>query len=372
MSLSLGLIGFGTVGQAVARRLLRDHAHRLRMTRVCVRCGGRERPPWLPSAVDWADRFEALISPDIDVVVELVGGVEPARTWVRQALLAGKSVVSANKQLIAEAGTELLALAARQHRRLLFEGAVAGGVPIVRAVQDGLAGDRLVQVAGVLNGTCNYILTRMELDGLSFEDGLAEAQARGYAEADPSADIDGLDARAKLTILAAIALGVSVRPGDIPCASLSAVTRADLARAAASGCTIRQVSFAERIDGTRPALRASVGPAVVPRDSPFARATGCENVIVVRGEYGGETVFSGQGAGGDPTAVAVVSDLLAIAATHDGAPPRDAPFSAPVEAPPAGLTQWPIVPTSARKGQSHVSEEPLSLRDPRPSRRSRS
>ena len=347
MSVSLGLIGFGTVGQSVARLLLRDHRQRLRLVRVCARTGGRARPGWLPASVGWTNRFDTLLAQDIDVVVELVGGLDPARTWVQQALLAGKSVVTANKQLIAESGAELLSLAARQKRRLRFEGAVAGGVPIIRAVQDGLAGDRLVRVSGVLNGTCNYILTRMEHDGVSFEDGLAEAQARGYAEADPSADIEGWDARAKLTILAAVALGIRVKPGDIPCASIASVTRDDLACAHASGCTIRQVSFAERVRGTQTALRASVGPVVVPLDTPLARVTGCENVIVIRGEYGGETVFSGQGAGGDPTAVAVVSDLLAIASDGAGAAEARIPATAPVATLPAGLTAWPLIQPAA-------------------------
>jgi homoserine dehydrogenase len=355
MTVRVGLIGFGTVGQAVARRLVRGDTHGLRLARVCVRTA-RERPPWLPPTVGWATRFEALLSPDIDVVVELVGGIEPARTWIRAALLAAKSVVSANKQLIAEDGVDLLSLAARCGRSLRFEGAVGGGVPIIRAVQDGLAGDRLVCVSGVLNGTCNYILTRMESDGLSFEDGLAEAQARGYAEADPAADIDGFDARAKLAILAAVALGVRVRPADIPCVSLRSVTRSALARARASGRTIRQVSGVERGDGARPTLRASVGPVLVPLDSPFARATECDNVIVVRGEYGGATVFSGRGAGGDPTAVAVISDLLAIAGERQGSTPRGVLRSVPVDMRSAGLAPWPIVHPSTTKGHAHVSD----------------
>ncbi len=314
MGIRVGLIGFGTVGQAVARRLTNGRDSRVRLVRVCARRGGRTRPDWLPRSVGWSESFDSLLSADIDVVVELVGGVEPARRWTHQALVAGKSVVTANKQLVAEHGPEILSLAARQGCALRFEGAVAGGVPIVRAVQDGLAGDRLVGVTGILNGTCNYVLTRMEHDGLSFADSLAEAQARGFAEADPAADVDGFDARAKLSILCSVGFGIRVRPAEIPCASIARVTADDLLRARDSGCTIRQVSSAERIDGRPDRVKASVGPVRVPLDGPLARAEGCQNVVIVAGELGGETVFAGQGAGGNPTAVAVVSDVLAIAA----------------------------------------------------------
>ena len=333
MSLRVGLVGFGTVGQSVARALASDHRQRIRLARVCARPGGRSRPSWLSPSVDWTSRFDRLLEADIDVVVELVGGVSPARGWIERSLEAGKPVVTANKQLIAEFGPDLQALAAHHRRQLRFEGAVAGGVPIIRAVQDGLAGDRLIRIGGVLNGTCNYILTRMECAGVPFSDALAEAQAQGYAEADPTADVAGLDARAKLAILCAVALGVRVSPRDIPCTSIADVSAGDIARARRSGCAIRQVSWAERVDGDPAGVRASVGPALVPVDSPVGRARGCDNVIVVTGELGGDTVYSGQGAGGNPTAVAVVSDLLAIAADRKArsATPRfELPSSFPV------------------------------------------
>jgi homoserine dehydrogenase len=317
MGIRVGLIGFGTVGQAVARRLTDGHDSRVRLVRVCAHRGGRTRPGWLPRSVGWSDRFESLLAPDIDVVVELVGGVEQARRWTHQALLAGKSVVTANKHLVAEHGPEILSLAARQGCTFRFEGAVAGGVPIVRAVEDGLAGDRLVRVTGILNGTCNYVLTRMEHGRLSFAAALAEAEAKGFAEADPTADIDGFDARAKLSILCSVGLGVRVHPTEIPCASIAGITADDLARARTLGCTIRQVSSAERVDGRPDRVKASVGPARVALDGPLARAEGCQNVVIVAGELGGETVFAGQGAGGNPTAVAVLSDVLAIGVVGD-------------------------------------------------------
>jgi homoserine dehydrogenase len=316
MALRVGLIGLGTVGQSVARLLTNGRDRHARLVRVCTRPDGRPRPGWLSPSVGWTSRFESLLEPDVDVVVELVGGIEPARGWVERALRAGKSVVTANKQLVAEHGSEILSLAARQRCAFRFEGAVAGGVPVIRAVQDGLAGDRLVSITGILNGTCNYILTRMEHDRWTFAEALGDAKARGYAEADPAADVDGLDARAKLAILCSVGFGIRVHPSEIPCASIAGVTADDLARAHASGCTIRQVSRAERVDGRPDRVTASVGPALVALDGPFARAQGCQNVVVVNGEFGGETVFAGQGAGGDPTAVAVVSDLLAIAATR--------------------------------------------------------
>jgi homoserine dehydrogenase len=316
MAARVGLIGFGTVGQSVTRLLTDGRDRRARLVRICTRPNGRTRPGWLSPSVGWTDRFESLLDADVDVVVELVGGLQPAREWVHRALRAGKSVVTANKQLVAEHGLELRSLAARQQRAFRFEGAVAAGVPVIRAVQDGLAGDRLVSITGILNGTCNYILTRMESERLPFADALEEARARGYTEADPAADVDGLDARAKLAILCGIGLGIRVRPSEIPCTSIASVTADDLANAHASGCTIRQVSNAARVEGSPHRVNASVGPARVPLDGPFARAHGCQNVIVVNGEFGGETVFAGQGAGGNPTAVAVVSDVLAIAASQ--------------------------------------------------------
>ena len=313
MSLRVGLVGFGTVGQSVARLLLDGAERRLRLVKVCGRPGGRERAAWLPPSVAWTTRFDDLIVRDVDVVVELVGGLQPAWQWLHKALLSGKSVVTANKQLVAEHGPELLDVAARRGSLLRYDGAVAGGVPVIRGIEDGLAGDRLLSVTGILNGTCNHILTRIEQQRLPFADALREAQALGYAEADPAADLDGLDARAKLVILCQAAFGIRVRPSQVACESIASVAPADFDAAHARGCTIRQVSSAERVDGSPHEMAAFVRPALVPLDSPFARASGCQNVVSVRGEFSGETVFTGQGAGGNATAVAVVSDLLAVA-----------------------------------------------------------
>ena len=248
-----------------------------------------------------------------------MGGLEPAGDLIRRSLKAGKSVVTANKQLISTHGVELLALARQQQRELLFEASVAGGIPIVRAVREGLAGDRLLRVAGILNGTCNYILTRMDSAGLSFADALKEAQALGFAEADPTADVDGYDARAKIAILIAVGLGCQVDPEHIPCRSISSIDRVDFTYARKLDCTIRQISWAERAPGPDTQLFASVRPALVPLSSPLARAQGSQNLVTVNGEFGGETTYSGFGAGGDPTAVAVVSDLMSIARAGLGA-----------------------------------------------------
>lgn len=319
MALRIGVVGFGTVGGSVGRRLVAGAHPHLRLVRVCGHTGGRGRPDWLPASVAWTTRFDALLQPDIDVVVELVGGIQPARSWVQQALLAGKSVVTANKQLVAEHGPELIALADERRRAFRYEAAVAGGVPVIRAIQDGLAGDRLVSLTGILNGTCNYILSQIEEEGLPFAAALREAQERGYAEADPTADVEGFDARAKLAILCASAFALRVAPSDIACSSIAATSAEDFARARQQGSTIRQVSSASLVEDSTRRVTASVGPALVPLDSPLARARGCENVILIRGELGGETVLSGQGAGGNATAVAVLSDLVAIERARRGA-----------------------------------------------------
>lgn len=310
--LKVALVGFGTVGRSVARLLCGGDRRTLVLSHVCNRRVERKVVDWTPPAVTWTSDFEEVLRSDADVVVEVVGGLEPAADWIRQALEAGKSVVTANKQVMAHAGAELLRVAAERERHLLFEAAVAGGVPVIRAVREGLAGDRLQRVLGVLNGTCNYVLTRMEADGASFDDALREAQERGYAEADPTADVDGADAQAKLAILAAVGLERRVAAETIPLRSIRPVEPVDFTYARRLDCTIRQVSRAELLDGGG-ALTASVQPMLVPAASPLARAEGSQNVVVVHGAHGGETAFRGFGAGGDPTAVAVVSDLEAVA-----------------------------------------------------------
>ena len=317
--LSVAIVGFGTVGRSVAKVLSSGIHPSLHLAAICNRDIERKKIDWVPPDVQWTDSIDAVIASDVDIVVELMGGLEPAGGLIRRALQSGKSVVTANKQLISQNGIELLTLARRQRRELLFEASVAGGIPIVRAVREGLAGDRLLRIAGILNGTCNYILTRMESAGLSFADALAEAQTLGFAEADPTADVDGYDARAKIAILIAVGLGCQVDTEHIPCRTIASIDRVDFTYARKLDCTIRQVSWAERGPGPDAQLFASVRPVLVPLSSPLARAQGSQNLVTVQGEFGGETTYSGFGAGGDPTAVAVVSDLMSIARSGVGA-----------------------------------------------------
>jgi homoserine dehydrogenase len=240
----------------------------------------------------------------------LIGGLSPAEELVRNALGKGKSIVTANKQLIARHGPELLQLAAANGCKLEFGASVAGGVPVLPALRTGLCGDRLHGIAGILNGTCNYILSRIETDRIPFSEALEEAQARGYAEADASEDLDGGDARAKLAILALAGLRVRVSPTDIRARTIRPVEAVDFDYAADLGCTIRQISRADLKDST---LFAEVGPSLVPASSPFGRVQKNLNLVLTSGEFGGDMAFLGAGAGGDPTAVAVVSDLISVA-----------------------------------------------------------
>ena len=228
---------------------------------------------------------------------------------MRRALSAGKSVVTANKKLIAAHGVELERLAYANHCHLAYGAAVAGGVPVIPRQPQGLSGDRIERIEGILNGTCNFILSKME-GGADYGEVLKEAQALGYAEADPTEDVGGFDARAKLCILSRLALLADIAVEGVPCRSIAPVSAVDFAYASDLDCTIRQVSRAE-LEGD--GVLASVGPMLVPRSSPLAWSRGTENMVLVGGAYGGDVVFSGHGAGGDPTAVAVVSDLLAIA-----------------------------------------------------------
>jgi homoserine dehydrogenase len=310
----VGLLGFGTVGSSFAEVLAAGAHKEIQITRIFNRDVQRkrqhQRAKFVPADAIWTDRVEdVLTAPDVDAVVELIGGLEPTEDWLRTALSAGKHVITANKQLLAFRGTELLDLAAEHNVQLLFGASVAGGVPVIPGMVQGLSGDRIRRISGILNGTCNFILSSMEI-GANYGEVLANAQRAGYAEADPSADVDGLDARAKLCILARLALKAEIRPENVPAQTIKHVGAVDFPYAKELGCTIRQVSRAQ-LDGDL--VRARVGPMLVPKTSPIAWSHGTQNMIVTSGEFGGDVVFSGHGAGGHPTAVAVMSDVLAVA-----------------------------------------------------------
>jgi len=311
----VALIGFGTVGRAVAKILCENRGSSLRLTHICNRNVERKKQPWVPSDVIWTDEVQSVLNSDVEIVIELIGGLNPAGQIVRRALEAGKSVVTANKQLIARHGPELLQLASSKGCQIEFGASVAGGVPVLPALRTGLCGDRLHGIAGILNGTCNYILSRIENARIPFSEALEEAQARGYAEADASEDLDGGDARAKLAILALAGLHTQVTPESIRARTIRSVDAVDFDYAAELGCTIRQISRADLKGDT---LFADVGPCVVPTDSPFGRVQRNLNLVLISGQYGGDMAFLGAGAGGDPTAVAVVSDLMFVAQSLSG------------------------------------------------------
>ena len=311
--LRIGLLGFGTVGRAFAEVIAEQGDGDVRITHIFNRGAEKKRAQvgakFVASDAVWTDRVEDVIEcASVDVVVELIGGLDPVYDWLRAALGAGKHVVTANKQLIAYRGEELFAVSAAQGVQLLYGAAVAGGVPVIPGVAQGLSGDRITRIRGILNGTCNFILSSME-GGADYGEVLARAQAAGYAEADPSADVDGFDARAKLCILARLALHAQIDPEEISAQTISSIADVDFAYAKELGCTVRQVSRAELDDGV---VSANVGPMLVPKTSPIAWSRGTQNMLVTSGRFGGDVVFSGHGAGGQPTAVAVMSDVRAI------------------------------------------------------------
>jgi homoserine dehydrogenase len=300
------ILGFGTVGSSVARVLCEGGLPELELVQVFNRNVERKRAAWVGSSVQWTQNFEAVLNGDADVVVEVMGGVEPAREWVAALLEAGKSVVTANKQLIARCGPELEELASKNGCQLLFGASVAGGVPVITALERGLAGDEIQSICGILNGTCNYIFSKME-EGLPFPSALRQAQELGYAESDPTDDVDGYDTRAKLVILARVALRTEISLDQVSCRSVSSVAPVDFEYARELACTIRQIGQAE-VDAET--SFATVQPMLVRQGSPLARAQGCENVVITEGKFGGTNAFSGPGAGGNATAVAVLSDLV--------------------------------------------------------------
>jgi homoserine dehydrogenase len=259
------------------------------------------------------DAASVVADPAVDVVVEVIGGIEPARTFILTALKSGKPVVTANKELLANCGAELFEAAATAGVDLLFESAVAGGIPLIRPLRESLAGERIRRVMGIVNGTTNFILTRMSEEGASYHDALAEAQSLGYAERDPTADVEGFDAAAKAAIIANVAFGARVVAGDVYREGISGVTAADIAAAQKLGYTVKLLAVVEHFDADRnqpEAVAVRVHPAMVPSTHPLATVRDSFNAVFVEGDAVGQLMFLGRGAGGMPTASAVLGDLL--------------------------------------------------------------
>jgi homoserine dehydrogenase len=316
--LSVGVAGLGTVGGGVLK-MLRDNAdivsaragRPIAVTAVSARDRSRDRG-FPVAGLRWYEDPVALASdPGVDVVVEVMGGSEgPALALARAAIAAGKPLVTANKALLAVHGGELARLAEERGVALAFEAAVAGGIPVIKALREGLSGNRISAVAGILNGTCNYILTQMRERGREFAEVLADAQRLGYAEADPSFDIDGVDAAHKLSILAALAFGRPVAFGDVHVEGIRRVSAVDIAFATELGYRIKLLGIARQ---TAAGIEARVHPCMVPASAPIARVDGVFNAVVAEGDFVGRVMLEGRGAGEGPTASAVVADLIDIA-----------------------------------------------------------
>jgi homoserine dehydrogenase len=281
----------------------------LEVTRVAVRNLSREREVSLAEGVLTRDVDGVVADAAVDVVVEVMGGIEPARELILAALEAGKPVVTANKELLANHGTELFAAADAAGRDLLFEAAVAGGIPLIRALRESLRGEPITRVLGIVNGTTNYILTKMAEEGADYADALSEAQRLGYAERDPTADVEGFDAGAKAAIIASIAFGARVRAGDVYHEGISRITSTDIAAAERLGYVIKLLAIAERDPGSGD-IAVRVHPAMVPRQHPLASVRESYNAVFVEGGAVGSLMFYGRGAGGRPTASAVLGDLI--------------------------------------------------------------
>ena len=361
--LKVGVLGSGTVGTQVVRLLgeqgeefaARSGA-RLEVTGIAVRDLAAPRDPSVPR--DLLTDDATAVATGNDIVIELIGGIEPARTLILAAFRSGASVITGNKALIAAHGPELYAAAADADVDFYYEAAVAGAIPVVYALRESMAGDRVTSVLGIVNGTTNYILDEMSTKGLSFEAALAAAQELGYAEADPTADVDGLDAAAKAAIIASLAFHTRVGMGDVTVEGIRSITVDDIREAHASGCEIKLLAIAQRIDGPdgTQGVSVRVHPALVPATHPLASVHGAFNAVLVEAEAAGPLMFYGKGAGGAPTASAVLSDVVAAAAhrVNGGQAPRESSYAdLPVLGPEAAVTRYQI--------QLCVNDRPGSL-----------
>ncbi|HYA44656.1 MAG TPA: homoserine dehydrogenase [Acidimicrobiales bacterium] len=310
----VGLLGCGNIGGALARLLFADGERIAERTGVDFRLA---RVAVHSVALDWGvpgiepllteDAASIVADPGVDIVVELIGGITPARELILAALGHGKPVVTANKELLAKHGPELWKAADVAGVDLLFEAAVGGGIPLIRALRESLAGERVQRVMGIVNGTTNYILTRMTASGASYQDALAEAQSLGYAESDPTADVEGHDAASKATILANVAFGAELAAGDVYREGISGITPQDITAAARLGFVIKLLAVAEAADG---AIAVRVHPAMVPENHPLASVHNSFNAVFVEGASVGQLMLFGRGAGGSPTASAVLGDMI--------------------------------------------------------------
>jgi homoserine dehydrogenase len=312
----VGLLGCGNVGAAVAR-MLHDHAEditrrsgaEIEVARVGVRDPLRQRGVPVSPEQFTTDLHGLVTDPDVDVVVELMGGVEPARSLMLEAFAAGKPVVTANKELLSTHSLELFKAAGDGGVDLMYEASVGGGIPLIRPLREGLAGDRIERFIGIVNGTSNFVLTRMAEDGLTLDDAVSEAQLLGYAEADPSADIDGHDAAAKAAILATIAFDIPVVANDVYREGIRGVSSEDIAYARGLGYAIKLLAIGESDDGE---ISVRVYPAMIPQEHPLASVRESFNAVFLEGQKVGPLMLFGRGAGGDPTATSVVGDLIEL------------------------------------------------------------
>lgn len=316
-TVKVGLIGLGTVGSGVVEILRRHRADfvtragvDIQIARYADRDTARFAALGLPAEACTTDASDIINDPSIDVIIELIGGTGVARDVVLGALKAGKSVVTANKALMASHGQEVMDAAEANSVDLMFEASVGGGIPIIGPLKHSLVSNEVAAVYGIVNGTTNYMLTRMAEDGLDYATALAEAQARGYAEADPTADVDGLDAAAKISILASIAFNSRVTLPDVPAEGIRAITPGDIAYATEMGYVIKLVAIARRVSG---GIDVRVHPTMIRADHPLAKVNAVYNAIYVVGDAVGETMFFGEGAGSLPAASAIVGDLIEVA-----------------------------------------------------------
>lgn len=312
----IALLGFGTVGQGLWQLLHTNKAEirrrlgaAIEVTRILVRDLKKARAVSVPADLFTTDFAEILATPDVEVVVEVMGGIEPAHSYIRQALQSGKHVVTANKALMARNGSELEALAARVGVSLRYEAAVCAAIPIVNVLQTSLAAERISSIVGILNGTSNFILSQMAEQGVSYTEALKQAQQLGYAEADPTLDVQGLDTQHKLRILTRLAYGVDLSAEDVPCVGITHISPADMAFAKQHGLCIKLLAVARKVEEQ---LELWVAPALVPADHSLGQTSGAGNAILVQGEGVGELLFTGLGAGGLPTGSAVLSDIVAV------------------------------------------------------------